>query len=241
MRILHRAYRRAATSLLRATGLDFLTGLKVDTSEPVTTLGSPYGGWAVPSKRLDPLSTVYCVGCGEDITFDLALITAIGCDVYAFDPTPRAIAHVRQVAANEPRYHFEPKGIWSTDTRLKFYAPKNSEHVSHSATNIQQTTDYFEAEAVSIETVMRENGHTRIDLLKLDVEGAEYTILNSILDGPTRPGIICVEFDEYYHPLDAAYLSRIRSLSARLRDAGYTLSAASKGSNRTFTTKSLTR
>lgn len=37
-------------------------------------LGSKYGGWIVPATLVRPDSVCYCVGVGEDISFDLALI-----------------------------------------------------------------------------------------------------------------------------------------------------------------------
>lgn len=48
-------------------------------------LGSKYGGWIVPVDILDKNSICYCVGVGEDITFDLELIKRFDCQVYAFD------------------------------------------------------------------------------------------------------------------------------------------------------------
>ena len=35
-------------------------------------------------------------------------------------------------------------GIWSKADRLRFYAPANPDHVSHSAVNLQGTDSYFE-------------------------------------------------------------------------------------------------
>jgi hypothetical protein len=41
---------------------------------------------------------------------------------------------------------------------------------------------------------MDELGHDRIDLLKLDVEGAEYAILDDLLKVGLRPPVLCVEY-----------------------------------------------
>jgi Methyltransferase FkbM domain len=41
---------------------------------------------------------------------------------------------------------------------------------------------------------MRELGHDRIDLLKLDIEGAEFAVLDAVIDGSVRPTVLCVEF-----------------------------------------------
>ena len=41
---------------------------------------------------------------------------------------------------------------------------------------------------------MRELGHEHIDFLKLDIEGAEYEVLQSVLAGTVAPYVLCVEF-----------------------------------------------
>ena len=71
--------------------------------------GSGYGGWHVPAGVLSSNSVVYSAGVGEDASFDLELIRAIGCDVWAFDPTPRAIEYAKTIS--DPRFHFLPAGI----------------------------------------------------------------------------------------------------------------------------------
>src|SRR3954453_24062721 len=42
-------------------------------------IGSGYGGWIVPTAKIDRDWTCYCAGVGEDITFDLGLISRFGC------------------------------------------------------------------------------------------------------------------------------------------------------------------
>ena len=42
---------------------------------------------------------------------------------------------------------------------------------------------------------MNEYGHSKIDLLKLDIEGAEIEVLQQMLDDKIFPGYVLVEFD----------------------------------------------
>lgn len=200
--------------------------------EPATELGlekigSKYGGWIVPTKRIRSDWICYCGGVGEDITFDLGLIERFGCQVFAFDPTPRSIAHVAKVAANEPRYRFLPVGLWSADTTLRFWVPKDPGHVSHSVVNLQRTGSYFEAPCRSLPSLMSELGHSRIDLLKIDIEGAEHTVLAAMLKSGIRPKVLCTEIDQPV-PL-MRYWTTIR----RILRSGYRLVAAD-GWNYTF-------
>ncbi len=135
-------------------------------------IGTDYGGWVVPAAMIRPDWICYCGGVGEDVSFDLGLIERFGCSVFAFDPTPRAITYVAEEVANGPKFHFLPVGLWAEDTTLRFYAPANPAHVSHSIVNLQKRDTYFEAPCRSVPALMRELGHDRIDLLKIDIEGA---------------------------------------------------------------------
>jgi len=205
LRIRNRAAREALPLLLRP-----------DVRDDLVRLGSDYGGWWVPAADVKPDVVAYCAGAGEDITFDLALHVA-GCRVTTFDPTPRAIAHVEAVAPSDDRFRFLPVGWWSQKDTLRFYAPRDPAHVSHSALNLQATQDYFEAPVNTVAALMRELGDTRVDLIKMDIEGAEYEVIDSLLrDGPL-PRTLCVEFDQ------PKPLRRTFKAVARLRAAGYDL------------------
>ena len=83
---------------------------------------------------------------------------------------------------------------------MRFYAPKDPAHVSHSLVNLQGTQDYFDAECRAIKDLMLELKHSQISLLKLDVEGAEYKIIDSLLFDGILPSILCIEFDEGHTP-----------------------------------------
>lgn len=182
-------------------------------------LGTDYGGWVIPEDAIDAGSIVWCAGAGEDISFDLALIARYGCRVHCIDPTPRAIAHVKALGEKaergEPmpingkaehtyrevtpammeRLAFHPIGLWDRDDTLRFYAPKRKDHVSHSAVNLQGTETFFEATCRSPRSLMKELGLARIDLLKLDIEGAEHAVLDHLLAEGIHPQVLCIEFD----------------------------------------------
>jgi FkbM family methyltransferase len=182
-------------------------------------IGSDYGGWIVPTRMIKDEWICYCGGVGEDITFDLGLIARFGCAVFAFDPTPRAITFVAGHAAGEQRFEFLPVGLWSEDTTLRFFAPKNPDHVSHSVVNLQRTADYFVAPCRSLSSLMRELGHERIDLLKIDIEGAEHRVIRSMIPAGIRPTVLCMEIDQPVKPWTLWRTVR------RIRSAGYTLVA----------------
>jgi FkbM family methyltransferase len=174
-------------------------------------LGTAYGGWIVPRSLLRPGAVCYLAGVGEDASFDVCLIEA-GCQVVSIDPTPRAIAYAETVRSREPRFALVPFGIWESDTSMRFYAPEDPAHVSHSITNLQQSNSYFTAECRSVASLMSELGHSHLDLLKLDIEGAEYAVLASLRRDGISPAVICIEF---HQPPFLAILREVRSWQRR--------------------------
>lgn len=189
-------------------------------SDGLMRLGSAYGGWWVPAGAVGPGATVISVGVGEDTTFDEALV-ARGCRVWALDPTPRAIAHItRRSAANalpSATFRFLPIGLWTRDESVRFYAPSDPTHVSHSILNLQGTAEWFEAECWSLSRLLKEINIAVPAILKLDIEGAEFEVLHQLVETSLRPDVLCVEIDA---PLPEP---RTICLLRELRSAGYRL------------------
>lgn len=162
----------------------------------ITKLGTHYGGWMIELDWVNSESVVYSAGVGEDISFDLALIELTGCSIHAFDPTPRSIEWLsRQVLP--PTFTAHGFGFASTDGARDFYPPKNREWVSHSVF----AEGHREGAAVRVpfkrlSTTMRELGHAAIDLLKMDIEGAEYDVFEEIVQMPVPITQIAVELHQ---------------------------------------------
>jgi FkbM family methyltransferase len=184
-------------------------------------LGSEYGGWYVPVSEIESNWVVYSAGILQDITFDWCVIRKFGCKVYAFDPTPEAISFVTEKRNQEEELGnliFMPVGLWNANAKLKFFSPRSRGWIgSYSIHNLQGTDSYFEAYCKTLPTIMSELGHRKINLLKLDIEGAEYEVLDNLLETKTEVDWLCVEFDQ---PVPVWTTHRMLS---RLRSCGFQL------------------
>jgi FkbM family methyltransferase len=158
-------------------------------------LGTDYGGWWLPESILRPGAVAYCAGAGDDISFDLALHDR-GMRVVTIDPTPRAVSHANAVAPKNDRFVFVPVGLWDTAEELRFYYPRDLTAVNYSVVNLQRTSEYFTAKAKTLRGLMDELGDNHIDVLKLDIEGAEHRVIESFIADGVRPVVVCVEFDQ---------------------------------------------
>jgi FkbM family methyltransferase len=159
---------------------------------PSLRLGSIYGGWTICTEvGLGADSLIYSVGVGEDISFDLDLIKTFGCRIFAFDPTPRSIAWLKTQRLPD-EFRFLPWGLGAIDGFTNFAAPADMRHVSYSSATVSSRS--VECEVYRLATLMRKLGHAKIDLLKMDIEGSEYDVINDIMTHDLRPRQLLTEF-----------------------------------------------
>lgn len=194
IRRFRRAWRRGSSRVRRTALTPFL---RIEHDPSLVRLGTRSNGWWVPGDVTVPGTVAYCAGAGEDISFDLALHQR-GVECVTIDPTPRAIAHVRTVHPGGDRFTFVPVGLWTERTTLRFYAPSVASEVSHSVVNLQRTasSESFTAEVDTLASIMAAVGHDHVDLLKVDIEGAEPAVLRQLLDDGPRPAVVCFEYDQ---------------------------------------------
>ena len=186
---------------------------------PTAFHGTGYGGWTLCPDGLSPKSVMYSFGVGEDTSFDLAVIEAYGVQVCAFDPTPRSITWV---GARDwpPEFRFYPFGIAARDSSVTFYPPENPDHVSHTVLDRPATADRaIQVEMRRLQIIADMLGHNRIDVAKMDIEGAEYEVIEDITDTPgVQIGQILVEF---HHFFPSVAVKRTYTAVDRLKARGY--------------------
>jgi FkbM family methyltransferase len=91
---------------------------------------------------------------------------------------------------------FEPIGIYNKNSFLDFYFPNNEEYVSCSLETFGRNSNKsMKVQVKTIETIMKENNHSNIDVLKIDIENSEYDVLMNMFDCNIYPRFICIDFD----------------------------------------------
>lgn len=169
---------------------------KIDGESP-RWYGNEYGGFYVCPDKIARGGIVYSFGVGEDVSFDLTLIKKHKCTVFAFDPTPRVIDWVRfQELPTE--FIFKPYGIAETTGEIEFYLPRKKNHISGSLIT-NRHVDASNIVRVPMKTfadITKELKHSEIEVLKMDIEGAEYGVIPGILKSNVHIKQIVVEFHD---------------------------------------------
>lgn len=173
--------------------------LKVQTKCKKVWYGNEYGGFYVNPDLLKANTVVYSFGIGEDASFDRTMINRHKSHVFAFDPTPKSIAWV---AENAPKnnFHFYDYGLGRTTGTAVFHLPKNPDYVSGSVLLQKNVSDTrrVKVQMKSFGDIIQELKHTKIDVLKMDIEGSEYEVLEGILEAPVEITQFLVEFHERF-------------------------------------------
>ena len=180
------------------------------------------GGWAYDASLLDEFSIVYSLGVGDNIDFDLGVIARCQSNVYAFDPTPTSQLFVDNTEL--PRqFNFQAWAAAGQDGTLTLY-PRVRHDGELSALMytlvVEESSEEsgIDVPAYTITTLVEKLGHSRIDLLKLDIEGAEYDVLDGLLASSIRPKQLLIEF---HHRFIDDGLKRTAAIIAKLREEGY--------------------
>lgn len=239
--------RRVKKSLLRFI---FHPRLVVSKKHRIERLGSAYGGWAfVPDEALYGSLVISC-GLGQDASFDIEIAAKYSATVIMIDPTPLAIKHFHEIKKNLGQPHtlsysnsgrqeissydlasikaaqlkLIPKALSQNVGPVKFYAPPNSNDVSHSIQNIHNSyssdTPYIEVDSIDFSNLMLQLGQKAFELIKFDIEGAEIGVIPDMIRLGYRPKQILVEFDELNYPSRKS-TAKFRTVDNLLKSVGY--------------------
>jgi FkbM family methyltransferase len=189
--------------------------LKFQDAPGLVDLGTPYGGWTIPGGLIEPSWICYSVGVGGDISFDLELIHRYQVKVRAFDPVADYVTGAVEQAGNEPRFTARQAAIAVSDGTVRMQRTHHPGSLSVSSAGLYESDEFSELPGRTILSLMAELGDERIDLLKLDIEGSEYTVLPTIDLGALGVKIFSTQL---HH---TGSVGEARRLIARLREEGY--------------------
>ena len=215
MALFHQSFRHARRTWQVLRGKSLRQPLQIICKK--ISLGNDGARWCICPGILGPSSIVYSIGVGEEISFDLELIRRFGVSVHAFDPTPRSIEWLAKQSL-PGNFVFHPFGIADFDGHARFLPPLNPDHVSHTLVERQTPWPVIEVPVCRLSSVMRDLGHERIDLLKMDIEGSEYAVLKDILASRIQVFQLLVEF---HHRWPQIGLEKTQQAIRDLNSSGY--------------------
>lgn len=148
--------------------------------------------------------------------FSQGIVAQFGARCFAAEPLPD---HFRQIAPH-PRIAALPVALSGTDGRITLGVRSSAEtSASFQPFATLPEIDRIEVDSVTLEGFLRLAAVPRFDLVKLDIEGAEFDLFDAARDETLRDiGQITVEFHDF---LDPALEPGVRAVIRRLEGLGF--------------------
>ncbi len=204
-------------------GKDFYFPIQI--KKECLEFGNQGANWTFIPGNLDENSIIYSFGVGEDISFDLGLIKKFDLQIYAFDPTPKSIKWVKS-QKTPVNFKLHEYGLSDKNGEVTFFPPKNPNHVSATLLDRPETKENaYNVPVKNLKTILKELNHSCIDLLKIDIEGAEYSVIDNIIESKIEIKQLLIEF---HHRFENVGMEKTKEAVIKLNKAGYLIFNISK-------------
>lgn len=193
-------------------------------------LGTKYGGWWIfaPAVGKNPL-LIDC-GLGTDISFPIAFLKRFDGRVIGIDPNPAAIEYSQ---AHCPQgMEVRAAAFWAQAGRqLTFHLPRPPAELPQGADGVSgsllESHGYASKAALEVRTtslgeILAHAAREDCDVLKLDIEGAEYEVLDALCASGEirRARQLLVEF--HHHCTDRTLADTLERM-AQVQASGFKL------------------
>ena len=156
--------------------------------------------WFCVPELVNSNSVVLSGGAGLEITFEHELSERHGCTVHLFDPSPTGLRLMEQEENQREKIIYHPIGMAGATGKVTFGLPRNPQEGSYrTAAAIGEESDKgVTFDCVALSDFCSEHGFKHIDLLKIDIEGFEYEVLEDLAQNDITIGQICVEYHNFH-------------------------------------------
>ena len=178
------------------------------------------GGKLICPDLIPEGSIIISGGVGNDVEFELELIRRRNVKVIGIDPTSTADEFVAKRKLQEPllqeKYIYVKKALSDTNAPIKLFYGENDGMSSVSSQHRDASQgNYFVCDAVTIGDLMKE--YKNVSYLKIDIEGAEYGILNKL----EHIDVAQISIEFHHHCSTEYTLLQTIALIQKLEKMGY--------------------
>jgi len=169
------------------------------------------------------------IDCGANVGLISTKLAKTGAIVYSFEPNPYAFQKLVSRVSSFPNVECINKGVWDRNTTMQLYfhqeAKNDDEFWSFGSSIMKNKGNVDKSRSVEVELVdlteFIEGLNSRVDLLKIDIEGAECEVLEKFIQKNLhkKVGITLVETHDSKIEGQKARTDRVRQL---IREKGIT-------------------
>lgn len=191
-------------------------------------LGDAYGGWqlCLPSRWSLQGGLVYTVGIGRNIEWDKEMIAKYDTVHHGWDPTPTALDFFRRKPPPKG-FHFHRIGLGPHDGNLTLKLPYGN-HDSYTVMahpNEPQLGTVMEVPILTVKSMLRSLKHHHLAILKIDIEGAEFDVIDQWATANYRVPAdqVLIEFHERYFWKQPGYRNMVPNAVRNMAALGFKL------------------
>ena len=144
-----------------------------------------------------------------------------GCKVYAVEPHPFFYNYIIENYGSNENFVISSKAAWVRNEKRNFYFKKSRQAINGGATLMAEKTNILDlglydiVDCFDISEFIKSIGH--VDVLKIDIEGAEYEVLHSLLESGAYRNIKSIYIEDHERKMPS---KRFRDLKEKVID-GY--------------------
>lgn len=193
--------------------------VKLDLKNPFDCLFVNYNEMFVDKKyesfNLDNLDTALDIGANNGL-FSLYLLNK-GCkQIYAFEPNQNSLVNLRNLSEKNQKIKTIEKAVYTSDKDLEFYIDSTNSTIGSIHNNIGANTNKIVVPATSLKTFIKDHEIRNLSLVKMDIEGAEYEVIDKLEDEIF--GMIDKFLIEFH---DNENNGKVEKLISKLKDKGF--------------------
>jgi len=126
----------------------------------------------------------------------------VGCKVYAFEPHPIFFSMLKEKYSENNNIILSDNAVWNKNEKRKFYFKRSFDRLNGGATLLSEKTNITnlalnkEVQCIDIVELIT-SIDSDIDVLKMDVEGAEYEILERLISSEAYKRVKSIYFEDH--------------------------------------------
>jgi len=168
-------------------------------------------------------SVIVDVGCGHEAEFVKHMLDKHKLKAFGIDPTRKHSLTLKQLEElTSGKFQHLPIAVSKENTIITFYESMQNESGSilldHTNVRKDELVTY-DVESVNLNELVRRIGATTIDFIKLDLEGAEYGLLEKISEKDVSP--FKQIFIEFHHHCTDHTINETNRIVQRIRNNGF--------------------
>ena len=168
---------------------------------------------------IDNCKTVFDIGANVGL-WTKYILTRNARKVYCFEPNKKAVAHLRESLKNDHNATVIEKAVYKENTSLQFYIDDSNSLISSLIPESGHAPSY-NVDAITLQDAIQLSGEDRIDLVKIDVEGSEFGIIESLTkETAAKIDSFLIEYHDFYF---SEGMEKVVKLIQQLEDLGYTV------------------